>query len=407
VKSLRVGIAGLGRAGAAMIPALLRHPMLEIAGAARADGRGLEQFARDFGAETFLTVDELCASPRVDAVYIATPTELHAEHAVTAARAGKHILLEKPMASTLAEARTIVHEAERCGVRLLVGHSHSYDPPIRAIREIVESGQLGPVRMINSWYFSDWFYRPRRPAELDSSSGGGVTLRQGAHQFDIIRYIGGGLVRSVRAATGSWDAARPGQGSHAAFLTLDDGVVATAVYSGYDHFPSSELTFGVTELGGVAKPDASGQARRRLAAARSEGGEAAMKAETGYPDHVEKFENGRHQSFFGLIIVSCERGDIRQSPDGLLIYRDTGKEEVSIGTEKSPRDLVVAEFYDVVANGAPPVHDGYWGMATLEVCLATLESARVTREIYLEHQVPVRRAAPTLGEEIFYDRSTP
>lgn len=388
---VRMGIAGLGRAGAAILPSLTRHGGFGVAAAARPDGLGLAEFARDFGALTFATVEEMCASDAVDAVYIATPTELHAEHAVTAARAGKHILLEKPMAANLEEACTIVEAAERHGVRLLVGHSHSYDAPIRAMREIVASGRLGAVRMINNWYFSDWFYRPRRPDELDSATGGGVTLRQGAHQFDIIRYIGGGLVTGVRAATGSWDPSRPGQGSHAAFLTLADGVVATAVYSGYDHFPSWELTFGVTESGDVASEESIGRARRRLAETGAGAGEAAMKAAAAYPGQTGQFESGQNQPFFGLTVVSCERGDIRQSPDGLLVYTDAGKETIPLGDTPTPRDLVVAEFYDAVVKGRPAVHDGRWGLASLEVCLAAVESARTNREVRPAHQVALAR----------------
>jgi phthalate 4,5-cis-dihydrodiol dehydrogenase len=386
---LRVGVAGLGRAGASLLSALVRHPGTEVAAAARPDGFGLEQFARDFQAETFRTVEDLCSSPSVDAVYIATPTELHAEHAVIAAKAGKHILLEKPMAASLEEARRIVEEAERHGVKLLVGHSHSYDPPIQEIAGIVASGRLGDLMMINNWYYSDWFYRPRRPNELDSSQGGGVTLRQGAHQFDIIRYIGGGLVRSVRASTGSWDPSRPGQGSHAAFLTFADGAVATAVYSGYDHFSSAELTFRVTEGGDVAALGSGGAARRRLEAAATAKGEAAMKAGAGYPERISDFERKKHQPFFGLTIVSCAKGDIRQSPDGVLVYGDDGKEEITLPSTETPRDVVVREFYDYVVGDAPAVHDGHWGLATLEVCLAAVESARTREEVFLSHQVAV------------------
>ena len=63
------------------------------------------------------------------------------------------------------------------------------------MREIVASGALGRVRMIHTWNFTDWMARPRRAAELDVGQGGGVTYRQGAHQIDILRLIGGGLVQ--------------------------------------------------------------------------------------------------------------------------------------------------------------------------------------------------------------------
>ena len=121
---------------------------------------------------------------------------------------------------------------------MIVGQSQSYEPPIQAIRGIVQSGQLGRLGMINGWYFNDWLYRPRLPAEMDTRQGGGVVFRQGAHHFDVARLIGGGLVRSVRASVGVWDPARPTEGAYTAFLEFDDGAAAALSYSGYDHFSS-------------------------------------------------------------------------------------------------------------------------------------------------------------------------
>ncbi len=112
------------------------------------------------------------------------------------------------MAIRVDEAQAMIEAAARAGVVLQVGHSHSYDLPIARMREIVASGALGRARMIHTWNFTDWMARPRRPAELDVGQGGGVTYRQGAHQIDILRLIGGGLVKSVRATTFDWDESR-------------------------------------------------------------------------------------------------------------------------------------------------------------------------------------------------------
>ena len=89
--------------------------------------------------------------------------------------------------------------AERNGVQLLCGHTHSFDPPIRKMREIVRSGELGRLTMIHTWNYTDLMYRPRMPHELDPSRGGGAVFIQAPHQVDVVRLIGGGMVRSVRA----------------------------------------------------------------------------------------------------------------------------------------------------------------------------------------------------------------
>ena len=117
----------------------------------------------------------------------------------------------------------MIEATERAGVRLIVGHSHSFDRPILRAREIIAGGALGKVRMIQAQYYTDFLYRPRRPEELVTAQGGGVVFSQGAHQVDIVRLLGGGRVRSVRALTGAWDAARPTEGAYAALLTLRGG----------------------------------------------------------------------------------------------------------------------------------------------------------------------------------------
>src|SRR4030095_13736703 len=99
----------------------------------------------------------------------------------------------KPMAITQDECRAIVAAADRAGVVVVVGPSHSFDRPIARAREIVASGAYGNVRMIHAQYFTDFVYRPRRPAELDAARGGGVLLSQGAHPIDIVRLLGRGV----------------------------------------------------------------------------------------------------------------------------------------------------------------------------------------------------------------------
>jgi len=105
--------------------------------------------------------------------------------------------------------------------------------------------------------------------------------------------------------------------------------------------------------------------------------------------------NAPHQPFFGLTLVSCEQGDIRQSPQGLYMYADGERSEIALPTHRSPRDLVVSEFHDAVRGIAPALHDGRWGLANLEVCAAAIESSAHGREVRLQHQVAVPAGAET------------
>lgn len=387
---LRIGIAGLGIAGSSLLPAIKRHPHVEVTAASGRNKERLEKFAHDYGADIHYSMEQLCQNPNVDAVYIATPTELHKEHVLIAAEHKKHIIVEKPIATSLEDADALIAAAESNGVQMIVGHSHSFEHHIRKIREIVNSGKIGSLRMINNWYFNDWIYRPRTPEELDTRLGGGVTYRQGSHQFDIIRYIGGGRLRSVRAMTGVWDRDRPTEGAHAAFLEFEDGTGATAVYNGYDHFHTTELTFGIGEGGPLNTTGIYASSRRAVREVADPAMETQLKSQAGYGgSRAKKYDSEEiHQPFFGLTIVSCERGDIRQSPNGLFVYGEDEKVEIPLN-EETGRDVLIAELYDAVHKGRKAVHDGRWGKANLEVCIAVLNSARERKEIYLSHQTSV------------------
>jgi phthalate 4,5-cis-dihydrodiol dehydrogenase len=390
---LRIGIAGLGQAGAMLLPSLRRHERATLAAVAEPRPEARAAFRNAVGTAgsppaVHDDIDALCTDPHVDLVYIATPTHLHAEHVRRALGRGKHVIVEKPMALTLADAEGMIGAAERAGQRLIVGHSQSFEPPVRAMRAVVRGGELGALGMLHTWYYTDWLYRPRRPEELDTTLGGGVLFRQGAHQADLLRWIGGGLVRSVRAATGDWDPARRAVGSHVLFLDFAGGAVATAVFSGYDHFHSTELTFGIGENGQRADPAAYARARADLAAAGPEG-EARLKAALGSRVRAPAGEGReQHGSFYGLTVVSCERGDIRQTPTGLRLYGDRTSEEFPVPPLPTGRDLLLDEACAAVLDGVPAAHDGRWGLANLEVCLAALMSARDRRDVLLKYQVP-------------------
>ncbi len=390
-KILRLGVAGLGVASTQILPPISSLPVVKIAAACDLRIDALQKFRQTYQGETYTSVEELCASPNVDAVYIATPNQLHAQHAITAAEHKKHIIVEKPMALSIAECEAMNEAAEKNGVYLLCGHTHSFDPPVRKIREIVKSGDLGKLCMINSWNYNEFMYRPRMKHELAMSHG--VVLNQGPHQVDIARLIGGGKVRSVRAITGIWDKARGHEGSYTCFLEFEDGTPATLVYSGYGFFDTAELFAWVGEGGQYRDPDTNLKVREKLREVRSPEEEEQLKEamrfggrREGEFSHV--WSGQRKQPFFGFTVVSCERGDIRQTPDGLMIYGESEKQEIPLPAGSRGREAEIEELYDAVIHGRPIFHDGRWGEATLEVCLAILDSSRQRKEILLSHQVP-------------------
>jgi phthalate 4,5-cis-dihydrodiol dehydrogenase len=370
-----------------MLPTLTRDPRVQLVAAADPRAEARRRFASDFGGRTYESVEALCSDPGVEVIYVASPHQHHAEHACLAAAAGKHVLVEKPIALTLADAERMIAAARSGGVHLIVGHSHSFDAPILRARELIASGAYGAVRMVTALNYTDFLYRPRRPEELDTAKGGGALFNQAPHQVDIVRLLGGGLVRSVRAMAGAWNAARPTEGAYAALLTFEDGAFASLTYNGYGHFDSDELTGWIGEMG-QQKP-AGAQERQRFDDATAE---AAAKAARNYggPGWQPPQPRDLLHQHFGPVIVSCERADLRPLPAGVMIYENGAGRLDPLQKPDIPRAEVIDELYDAVVHGRPPLHDGEWAMATLEACLAMLQSAREGREIALQHQVAAR-----------------
>jgi phthalate 4,5-cis-dihydrodiol dehydrogenase len=377
----KLGVAGLGNAGQAVLRDL--SAVSEIALGAVADVReeALEACrVKNPLLEIYASVEAMCQSKTIDALWIATPNEFHAAHAVAAAHGGKHVVCEKPMALSLSECDRMIEAAAKNRVQLLM-HSKAGDPPIRKMREVITSGRLGRPIQINSWNYKGWLNNPRLPAELDSAKGGGVVFRQGSHQVDIVRSIGGGLIKSVRAVTGRWHPRFDTEGNYTAFLEFADGTPATLVFNGYGGFDMTELTWGIGEGGYPAS--------ERSPKEVSVEGPVSAVAKYAEPSRAERRQRdgARRQPFFGLTLVSCEKGDIRQSPDGLYLYTEQGREELTCSPFMD-RAGELRRLYEAATQSRPEFADGKWGKATLEVLLAIIQSSKERREIALAHQVP-------------------
>ena len=185
-----LGIAGLGMAGAVMVQAAAAHPGYVLRAAADPHPAPRAAFARDFNAKAYDDIGALCADPAVEVVYIATPHQFHKPHAILAAKHGKHIILEKPMALTLADCDAIIAAVEKANVHLIVGHTHAFDPAVRVmVRNRLRSAFSAALGMIHSFNYTNFLYRPRRPEELDTAQGGGILFNQVPHQIDIVRLL--------------------------------------------------------------------------------------------------------------------------------------------------------------------------------------------------------------------------
>ncbi len=198
--ALRVGLLGAGWVMDYHARAVVAHPGAELVAAANWREPSLAALAERHGIpRTTTDWRELAADPDVDAAVIGTPNALHAPQAVAFLEAGKHVLVEKPMARNLAEANAMLEAAARSGARLMVAHCWRFHPDVLALRARVAAGELGEVVKTRGygvhaeWGPSGWFTDP----EL---AGGGALVDMGVHAIDTTRFVlGDPLPTRVRA----------------------------------------------------------------------------------------------------------------------------------------------------------------------------------------------------------------
>lgn len=388
MEPVRIGIAGLGIAVRQILSGFDAVDGVQLTAVADIRHEELESFQRAYpGVRTFSTVEALCESDDVDAVWVATPNHLHAEHVVYAAENGKHIICEKPMATTMADANMMVAAVQKNEVIYVQGHSKIYRNAIRAAGKIVHSGEIGRPIQIHTLMYNDWLRRPVTEAEVDERRGGGVVFRQAPHQVDIVRYLAGGRASSIRASAGrAWGPTYDIEGHYSAHLDFDNGCVALCGFNGYGHLDIAELTWGIGE-GGRTHGDDVLFGPRPAAKGPIEAATKYKLPQYSYEALSEaKSRSERPQDFFGLTIISCEYGDIRQSARGLFKYTSDGVTEVPVPDERAS----VGELRELVRcirnRRRLPFPDAFWARATLECVIGIVESSDKHEDIALRWQ---------------------
>jgi predicted dehydrogenase len=394
-RRLRMGIAGIGQGGGGMLPAMASMPQLELVAGADINALTRERFQERYPqAKVYPSVADLCRDVDVEAVWVSSPNRFHCEHAVEALTHGKHVVVEKPMAVSLEEADRMNAAARENGVRLIAGHTNSFELHVRAMRKIVNSGRLGRLCAVHVWSYTDWMLRARTPDELDPEQGGGIPWRQGPHQIDVVRLIGGGLLRSVRGTVGDWMRERRVAGYYNAFFEFQDGATGSILHDGYGYFVTAELFPWALERRRYSEGELAHIRSQIRSGTRDEEDEKQAfriggAREPSRSDARSNEPPAWTPADLGMVLVTCERGDIRNSKYGIYVYGDEGRTEIPLtgGLGMQEHRAELEELYAAVVLGKPVYHSGEWGAATLEACIAMMQSAREHREIMLERQV--------------------
>ncbi|QMU28471.1 Gfo/Idh/MocA family protein [Adhaeribacter radiodurans] len=203
MKKIKVGVAGLGFIGPAHIEALRRQPDIEVVAIndfseeyarSKADSLGIEK--------SFGNFDNMLADPDIEVVHICTPNFLHYPMAKAALLAGKHVVCEKPLANTVAEAQELVELAAKTGLVNAIHFNLRYYPLIRHMRTMRVKGELGNVHSVIGSYLQDWLFYATDynwRLEPDKSGESRAIADIGSHLIDLIEYITGLEITAVMA----------------------------------------------------------------------------------------------------------------------------------------------------------------------------------------------------------------
>jgi len=194
-----IGVIGCGTVAEAVhLPSLKEIPEAEIIAVVDIDGRRAKEVSEKFGAEYYTDYHMLLKRRDIDAVVVALPNRLHVEPAVAAAEAGKHILLQKPMATNLKDCDRMLEAARSAGIKLIPIFMWRFRADVELAKKLIDEGLIGEVFTLRGQFghtgaYNMWFYDAEK-------SGGGALIDLGVHHVDILRWFAGD-VRSVMAMT--------------------------------------------------------------------------------------------------------------------------------------------------------------------------------------------------------------
>ena len=222
-QKIRIGLVGCGRISASHIGAIQNlSSQAEIVAVSDTDPTRLQEAATKTGAKPYTSLEALLADPKVDVVSLCTPSGTHPEQGILAARAGKHVITEKPMAVRWEDGVELVKACDAAGVKLFVVKQNRMNPTIEFVKRAVEQGRLGRLHLVSSNVF---WTRPQDYYDQAKWRGtwaldGGAFMNQASHYVDMMTYLGGPIAR-VAAMTAT----------QARKIEAEDSGVATFQYA--------------------------------------------------------------------------------------------------------------------------------------------------------------------------------
>jgi len=332
--TVRFGIVGTGMIGKYHAQAIRESAGAELIAVCRSNPGQTEAASKEYGVPCAPDYEALLARPDVDAVCIATPSGLHASQVIAAARAGKHVLVEKPMALSIGDADAMIAACAQADVRLGVALQRRTDPTFRAVRAAIEAGDLGNLVLGTTtvpYVRPQSYYDSAAWRGTWAQDGGGALMNQGIHLADLLLWFMGDVAEvDARAATLAHE------------IEVEDCVTA-------------RLTFASGALGTLV---------------------ATTAAAPGFPHRVEVYGTRGGLQIEGEDVVRWDgETPARVVPRGAAPAA-AGAGAAPTGIKHEGHVRLVTDLVAAIAEGRAPIVSGGEGRRSLALVLAVYESAR-------------------------------
>lgn len=360
-KPLKVGVVGTGGISNRHMDAYLRHPD-RVRLTAVCDI--VEPLAREYASKTgvdavYTDYAEMLRNADIDAVDICTGHRHHADQAIAAAQAGKHVLTEKAMAHTLDDCRAMIAAAEKAGVTLMVAQHLRYSPEARAAKRCIEEGRLGTIQAARTKVIMQG---PKKSWMNDGAEGGGVLLLNSIHHLDLLRYYVGNVKRvaAVRRSAqpqmvnGAEDLA-------AAMLEFESGAIGDVFASWTTYMALDGTSYMVIGSAGTLQST---------------------------PPKIDPDADTPVRHFGDVLFGEKEEGLDTRNPRDLEKYLNPPLEPLATRADElpSPNYFVneILHFADCATTGKEPLSSGRDNIESMKVVFGMVESSRTGRIIDLD-----------------------
>lgn len=342
----KIGIIGAGNISETHARAAREIDGAEIAAVYGHNRDKAARIAQLYGGRVYEDLETFLEHKPLDMVMIGSPSGLHAEQGIAAARRGLHVLVEKPIDTTIARTDLLINACDQAGVKLGVFFQDRAAPDITRLKQLVDAGRLGKPILVSGqvkWYRPPEYYRDSRWRGVFALDGGGALMNQGVHTVDLLLWLMGDVTRvNAKAITALHD------------IEVEDTVVATLEYA--------NGAIGTLEAATSVYPGY----RRRIELTGSE----------------------------GTIIVEDSQivaADLRNPGEDLASIQCSPKEEGVNARSTSPvvsdvsgHKKVLEDFLRAIETDGKPMCDGYEGRRSVELVLAIYESSRTGEPVNIK-----------------------